>query len=37
MYSLYPLGLLAGILLYFLMNYVGQDTEMKTAKVRKTP
>jgi hypothetical protein len=36
MYLLYPLALLAGFGFYFMMNYVDQDLEMKTSKVRKT-
>jgi hypothetical protein len=35
-YLFYPLALLAGILFYHLMNHVDQNTEMKTAKVRKS-
>jgi hypothetical protein len=37
MYLFFPMALLAGIGFYFMMNYVDQDAEMKTSKVRKTP
>jgi len=29
MYSLYPFGLLAGILLWFVMNHMDKDTKPK--------
>jgi len=36
MYLFYPLALLAGIGFYFMMNYVDQDDQLKTVKVRQT-
>jgi len=36
MYLFFPMALLAGIGFYFMMNFVDQDLEMRTAKVRKT-
>ena len=37
MYLFYPLALLAGIGVYFMMNYVDQDPEIETSKVHKSP
>ena len=36
MYSLYPLGLLAGILLWFVMSHMDKDQNLKDGNDRKT-
>ena len=35
MYNFYPLALLLGALVYFWLNAFDQDSELKTANVRK--
>jgi hypothetical protein len=36
MYLFFPMALLAGIGVYFMLNYVDQEAGIKTSKVRKT-
>lgn len=37
MYSLYPLGFVAAILIYYLLDYVDQKPVRKAAKIHKAP
>jgi len=36
MYNFYPLALLLGAIVYFWLNSLDHDSELKTAKARKT-